>query len=211
MMISCELSESPLAPDPVSLTEPALTATPSTVPDDTAVEVSLPTQPAVTVESLAGAYAIVLSSLAETLFQYIGPIRADDDVQATAIRRREVCAAVWAAMRAALEASTLSREERALMLKIVWKRLQLQWNEFCGANEANVEWLESRSTEYMRKCEGTKPLAIAIHIVEELLEVISDPGRNRSLQLRVLSNLVNHRILSDICHFDALKARYRFV
>src|SRR5688572_17747505 len=72
-MTTCELSGVQTAPA-VKL---------STDCDDAAVEGSLPSQPVVSVESLAVAYVIVLHSLAETLFEHTGP--ADGDVCSEAV------------------------------------------------------------------------------------------------------------------------------
>jgi hypothetical protein len=73
-MTTCELSGVHTAPV-VKL---------STDCDDAAVEGSLPTQPVVSVESLAVAYVIVLHSLAETLFEQTGPADGGVGSKATA-------------------------------------------------------------------------------------------------------------------------------
>jgi hypothetical protein len=179
--------------------------------DDAAIEGSLPSQPVISIESLAVAYVIVLHSLAETLFEHTGPVDSDVGPDATAQRRREVCAAVWAAIRAALEASTLSAQERTHMLDMVWQRLLNRWQEFCGPDEATSKWLMKRTDEYLQEQQRGKPIATASHIVKVLTEALGVPERGRALQSRVLASLVGHRIESDVHHFNDLKARYRFV
>jgi len=209
-MVSCETGDAQIAGAlSLSATEPAVKHSDVAIP--AAIEVSLPTQPVVSVESLAVAYVIVLNSLAETLFEQTTPVSGDVDSCATAHRRREVCAAVWAANRAALVASSLSADERALMLKSVWRRLLLHWQEFGGPDGANTEWLETRIAEYLHMRGGTRPIATATHIVETLIEAIGSVERIRSMQARALSTLVNHRIVSDVHHFNDLKSRYRFI
>ncbi len=200
-MTTCELSG--------VQTAPAVKLSPDC--DDAAVEGSLPSQPVVSVESLAVAYVIVLHSLAETLFEHTGPADGDVCSEAVVHRRREVCAAVWAVIRAALEASTLSAQERVHMLDMVWQRLLIRWQEFCGPDEATSKWLMQRTDEYLQKQERAEPIATASHIVKVLTEALGPPERGRALQSRVLASLVGHRIESDVHHFNDLKARYRFV
>jgi hypothetical protein len=176
-----------------------------------AAEGSLPTQPWVSVDSLAIAYVIVLHSLAETLFESTAPPNGDADSRATVRRRLEVCAAVWAANQAALEASTLSADERSLMQKVVWQRLALYWKDFCGTNGEISGWVEKRAAEYASGFVRTQPVTTATHIVEELLDAIPVADTARSAKLRALSSLVGHRIVSDVTHFNELKSQFRFV
>jgi hypothetical protein len=174
-------------------------------------EGSLPSELSFSVDSLAIAYAIVLHSLAETLFEHTAPSAGDVDSRATVRRRLEVCAAVWAANHAALEASALSPDERTLMLKVVWKRLALYWKDFCGTSGEISGWVEKRAAEYIHDCLRTQPGATASRIVEELVDAIPVEESVRPARLRALSSLVGHRIVSDVTHFNELKARFRFV
>lgn len=209
MIVTSEFADAPWAQALVNVKKEERAASSSHAPES--VEGSLPTQPAFSVDSLAVAYVIVLHSLAETLFEHTAPARSDADSGATARRRREVCAAVWATNRVALGASTLSIEERAIMKKAIWQRLLLYWKDFCGSNGDMSEWIEKRATEYMQNRLHTGSVATASHIVEVLLDAIPIAEPARSAQLRALSGLVGHRIVSDVTHFDELKSRYRFV
>ena len=97
------------------------------------------------------------------------------------------------------------------MLKLVWERLLLRWQEFCGSSGATSEWVEKRTDEYLHEGVRAEPAATARHIVRMLFEAIGVPERGRSVQSRVLSRLVGHRIESDVHHFNELKLRYRFL
>jgi hypothetical protein len=175
------------------------------------IEGSLPTQSSLSVDSLATAYVIVLQSLAETLFEHTAPNNEDVNSKATVRRRLEVCAAVWAANRAALVASTLTGDEQARMQKVVWQRLSLYWQNFRGSPGEISGWVEKRAAEYLEPLERREPIATANHIVEELLDAIAIEESVRSTKLRALTSLVSHRIESDAIHLNELKSRYRFV
>jgi hypothetical protein len=175
------------------------------------VDFSFPTQPVVSLDSLALAYVIVLNSLAETLYEHTAPVDGDADSQAMTRRRREICAAVWAANRAALDASNLSGNERALMNKLVWRRLHVHWKSFCGSSEEGAAWLESRSTEYLRAQVRASAVTAASHIVKMLFDAIGSKENGASAHSRVLASLVGHRIISEVNHLNELKSQFRFV
>jgi hypothetical protein len=176
------------------------------------VDFSFPSQPVISLESLALAYVIVLNSLGETLFEHTTPIEGDITPEATVRRRREICAAVWAANRAALRASNLSATERALMSKLVWRRLHVHWQSFCGSSEdEGAAWLERRSGEYLQAQLRANVAGTAGHIVKMLFDAIGVEQHSHSTHSRVLSSLVGHRIISEMNHFNELKSQFRFV
>jgi len=175
------------------------------------VNFSLPAQPVVSLEPVAVAYVIVFNSLAETLFEHIAFANGDVNSQETNRRRREICAAVWAANRTALNASNLSPEERALMDKLVWRRVLLYWQSACGSNEEGAAWLERRSAEYLQAQTRGNPITTASHIIEMLFDAIGMKEHAQSTHSRVLASLVGHRIISEVNHLNELKSQFRFV
>src|SRR5688500_2332363 len=101
------------------------------------------------VEGLAVQYVIVLHSLSETLFDQIARMDGATLPPSAAIRRQEICAAVWAAIRAALDASTLSSDERLLVMQGLMERLLPHWQRFCAPEGLFAVWLADRSTNYL--------------------------------------------------------------
>jgi hypothetical protein len=171
----------------------------------------LPTLSFISLKSLAVAYVIVLNSLAVTLVAHIEPVNAEADSEGTGRRRREVCAAVWAANRAALDASNLSAIERGLMNNMVWRRLMLHWQSFCGFDEAGSTWLESRSAEYLPAQTRMNPVTTASHIIKRLFQATGANERRQFAHSRALACLVGQRIISEVNHFNELKSQFRFV
>jgi hypothetical protein len=145
------------------------------------------------------------------LFEHTAPVNGDIDQQAIVCRRREICAAVWAANHSALDASNLSANERALMNKLVWRRLHVHWQGFCGSGEEGLAWLECRSTDYLRALVRANAVTTASHIVRMLFDEIGVRQHNHSTHSRVLSSLVGHRIISETNHLNELKSQFRFV
>jgi hypothetical protein len=174
-------------------------------------EVGLPTLSFISLKSLAVAYVIVLNSLAVTLVAQIELANEDVDAEAKGRRRREVCAAVWAANRAALDASNLSAIERGLMNNMVWRRLMLHWQNFCGLDEAGSAWLERRSAEYLPAQTRMNPVTTASHIIKRLFQATGANERRQFAHTRALACLVGQRITSEVNHFNELKSQFRFV
>ena len=195
--------------NPVSDAERALKSASEHAPGEG--EVSVPAQLFNPLESVAVAYVIVLTSLAETLFEHTVPIDGDVDSGATALRRREICAAVWAANRAALDASNLSASERALFGNLVWRRLVLHWQSFCGSIEEGPAWLESRSADYLPAQTRMNAVETASHILKHLFRAMGANEQRHFAHLRVLASLVGHRISSEVDHLNELKSQSRFV
>jgi hypothetical protein len=175
-------------------------------------EVWLPTLSYISLKSLAVAYGILLNSLAVTLAAHIELPSEDIDAEAMRRRRREVCAAVWAANRAALGASNLSALERGLMNNMVWRRLVLHWQSFCGIDESGSAWLESRSAAYLPAQTRMNPVATASHIIKRLFQATGATERRQfAHHSRALASLVGQRILSEVTHINELKSQFRFV
>ena len=172
---------------------------------------SLTVQPAVSLESVAVAYVIVLHSLAETLFEHTFLVGDDADSLASTRRRREICAAVWAANHAALETSNLSESERARMNDLVWRRLQVHWQTFCGSTGEGSAWLARRASEYLDSQPRGNAIAVAAHIVRILFEAIGVKQDSFPGQSRVIASLIGHRIMSEVNHLNELKSKFRFV
>jgi hypothetical protein len=174
-------------------------------------DAGLPTLSFISLKSLAVAYVIVLNSLAVTLVAQIELANEDVDSEAKGRRRREVCAAVWAANRAALDASNLSAIERGLMNNMVWRRLMLHWQSFCGFDEAGSAWLEKRSAEYLPAQARMNPVTTASHIIKRLFQATGANERRQFAHSRALACLVGERITSEVNHFNELKSQFRFV
>jgi hypothetical protein len=118
---------------------------------------------------------------------------------------------VWAANLAALEASSLAVDERALMNKLVWRRLHLHWQTFCESSSEGNRWIENRAAEYLHAQKLDSPIRTASHIVKMLFNAIGVNEDGNSAHSRVLSSLVGHRIISEVNHLNELKSQFRFV
>ena len=162
----------------------------------------------VSLEPVALAYAIVLNSPADTLLEHVGD---GGDSKSTTTRRGEICAAVWAAHRVAIDASKLSADERSNLNELLWRRLRIHWRNYGGSSEEAFAWLERRSSEYLHAQPRANSISAASHIVKTLFDATGIEQDDHTSRSRVISSLVGHRIISEVNHLNELKAQFRFV
>jgi len=122
--------------------------------------------------------------------------------------RREVCAAVWAAINSAFEASSLSSEEKDRLAPLLQERLIPMWEKHCAGDPDVAQFLAERAAFYVRGRSPSSQVATASTIVQRLLDEIGASGELRRQLARKLIPLFAHRMLGDTTHIDDLKSRF---
>jgi hypothetical protein len=122
-------------------------------------------------------------------------------------RRRETCAAVWAAIVATFESSGFTKKERDLVLPAVRDALIPFWHKHCGWSAQIGESLGTRAAQYLRERDPDSQLRTATRIMNELVATLDLDGA-RLLPVRTLTALLAHRMLTDLRRLDTLKANY---
>jgi hypothetical protein len=145
-------------------------------------------------------YLIVVNSLTETLYREVARSRGEIDDREDDVRRREVCAAVWTTVQAALRASLLSVGQQQFVLNALGTRLSSHWQEaVCATNSVAAE-IRERASVYLRQIDSHDPVSSAVRIVELLLEATVVPAE--AMRSRTLAGLIAHRIASDVWLFN---------
>ena len=121
--------------------------------------------------------------------------------------RREVCAAVWAAMLAAFDASSLSPEEKAALSPLLQEKLIPLWEKHCTSDPDLIEYLSERATFYAHGRDPASQVATASTIVQRLLDETGSIGDAKRQLARKLIPLFAHRMLGDRTYIDDLKTR----
>jgi hypothetical protein len=145
-------------------------------------------------------YLIVVNSLTETLYREVAHSRGELDDREDDVRRREVCAAVWTTVQAALRASLLSAGQQQFVLNALSTRLSSYWQEEVCANNSVADEIRARASVYLRQIDSHDPVSSAVRIVELLLEATAAPWG--ATQSRTLAGLIAHRIASDVWLFN---------
>jgi hypothetical protein len=153
---------------------------------------------------LAREYSVSLNDFAEEVSTLLA--RWDDPkVDRSALRRREICAAVSAAMTAALDASTLSAEERAMLDPLLNDTLMPFWSKHCEADAQTPVLIAQRSAHYLNGRIADSQIKTAVNIVAALLEALKIPQERRAALAQTLTPSFAHRIVGDLYRINNLR------
>jgi hypothetical protein len=162
-------------------------------------------RPKMRAEDLAKDFVGSALSFADTFVQYVSPATKVERLEDIQQRRRESCAAVWAAIVATFEASALTDQERARVIPLVRHQLLADWNKHCANDPAHLDEIAERSTHYLRNHDRSSQLATATNITKDLLQAI-DPAIARSVPMKRLAAMIAHRMLADLRQLNEIKA-----
>lgn len=123
-------------------------------------------------------------------------------------RRGEICAAVSAAMIAALDASALSAQERDRLQPLIHEVLTPFWSKHCAADGDVAKFISARSTHYLTGRSAGSQVKTAVNIVGALLEALQVPAQDRPALSRRLAPAFAHRMVGDVFRINDLRLRH---
>ena len=158
----------------------------------------------ISASQLAQEYGVSLNDFAEEVSTLLA--RWDDaTVDRSALRRREVCAAVSAAMTAALDASTLSDEERQKLNPLLNNVLTPFWSKHCESDSQTALLIAERSAHYLTGRVTGSQVKTAVNIVDALLKALEIPEERRATLALTLTPSFAHRIVGDLYRINDLR------
>jgi hypothetical protein len=157
---------------------------------------------------LARDYGVSLNDFADEVITLLARAEAADAHGLSVPRRREICAAVSAAMAAALDASTLSAEEREKLSPLLGEVLKPFWFKHCEADPEAAAIIAARTPHYLIGRVAGSQVKTAVNIVAALLEALEVPEERRPELARTLSPSFAHRIVGDLYRINDLRARH---
>jgi len=119
-------------------------------------------------------------------------------------RRQEACAALWAAMVTAIEASSFTEEDCKHLLPLMLEAYLPYWEQHCGA-QAHPQ---DHCSRYLQARDAQSHLRTAAAMVDSLLEALAVSDSSKAVYSKLFSALFAHRILSDVQHFNEIKSNY---
>jgi hypothetical protein len=125
-------------------------------------------------------------------------------------RHQAVCSAVWAAIIASTESSSLSYEEREKLAPHLRRVLAPYWLKNCASEELLHQTLDALAPEYLKGRSASSQTNTARQIVNQLLVAIGASDDTRQRLAGRLVPLFAHRMLSNIQYIDDVKVRYGF-
>jgi hypothetical protein len=155
-------------------------------------------------DQLARNYVLAVETFADELHEQI----TSDGRALTDDQQREVCAAVWAAIRTTLDASALSDRERKKLTPLIFETMVPHWRKH-RANDADIhEVLHQRSSHYLRNRDLASQLKTASNIVNVLMDTVGIGWSARSAREKLLATHIAYRILEDLQDLNNIKANH---
>lgn len=123
--------------------------------------------------------------------------------------RREVCAAVSAAMMLALEASSLDDEERQKLEPLLNDVLVPFWSRHCANSDTeDAAYISSRAALYMkRRVEGSH-VKTAVNLVQTLLESLNIAEAHHAALMERLAPAFAHRMVGDVFRINDVRNKH---
>jgi hypothetical protein len=158
---------------------------------------------------LARDYGVSLNEFSESVIGLLGNEWPPADDAARLSRRREVCAAVSAAMIAAFDASTLAPEEREKLHPLIDEVLLPFWSKHCGQDGPDLAtFVSTRSAHYLQGQVAESRVKSAVNMVGALLDAIDTPAHLRaSLQERLVPAFA-HRMVGDAYRINEVRRKF---
>jgi hypothetical protein len=157
---------------------------------------------------LARDYAVSLTAFVSEVTALLARLEGQDASAMAPARRREICAAVSAAMTASLDASTLTREEREKLDPLLSETLLPFWNKHCAGEPDAAAYIDKRAAYYLAKRDPVSQVRTAVSIVVALLDALEVVQEHRDALTRTLSPSFAHRMVADLYRINDVRARF---
>jgi hypothetical protein len=157
---------------------------------------------------LAREFGVSLSEFTDNVVEILSRYDAQPSGDGAPVRRREICAAVSAAMIASLEASTLSDVERERLQPLIHDVLLPFWSKHCADDTDTAKYIAARSKHYLHGRNMGSQVKTAVNIVGTLLEALDVPTGDREVLSKRLSPAFAHRMVGDVFRINDLRARH---
>jgi hypothetical protein len=157
---------------------------------------------------LARDYGVSLNDFAEEVVALIARLDGEGAARRDPAHRREICAAVSAAMAAALDASTLTADEREKLQPLLHQVLIPFWGRHCAEDAGAAAYITQRSEHYLSGRVQGSQVKSAVNIVSALLQALAVPDERRLVFAKTLTPAFAHRMVGDVYHLNDMRSRY---
>jgi hypothetical protein len=168
----------------------------------------MPGKRGVPASQLARDYGVSLNEFVNEVVALLAKLEGQPAASTAPARRREICAAVAAAMTAALDASTLTTEERQKLDPLMNDVLLPFWNTHCASDPDAVAYIESRKAHYLAKRDSASQVKTAVGIVTALIDALEVSNDNRDALARTLAPSFAHRMVADLYRINDVRTRF---
>jgi hypothetical protein len=157
---------------------------------------------------LARDYGVSLNQFSDEVIAMLARLDGEGAPGRSAAHRREICAAVSAAMTIALDASMLTPEERAQLQPMLHEVLTPFWNRHCASDADAAAYVSQRAEHYLSGRVTGSQVKSAVNIVGALIDALDVPPQRRDEFARTLSPAFAHRMVGDVYRLNDLRSRF---
>jgi hypothetical protein len=162
----------------------------------------------VSAAQLAREYGVSLNEFADDVVNLLAQLDPGEVRAEPAERSRESCAAVWAAMVAAIDASSLMKDERERLTPLFLEALLPIWKQHCADDPDFAELLAARAPHYLRHRDPGSQIKTAANLVNGLMHRLGIAPMTQIHLGKSLTALFAHRMLGDTHHINEVRARF---
>jgi hypothetical protein len=158
---------------------------------------------------LARDYGVSLKEFSDAIIRLIAKELPETGDSNLASRRPEICAAVSAAMTAALNAATLVPEERDTIQRMVSEVLLPYWAKHCDPADNNMASLITTRAEHYfgHRVQGSQ-VKSAVGIVAALLDAMQVPAEMQPALKERLVPAFAHRMVGDVYRINEVRRNH---
>lgn len=157
---------------------------------------------------LAREYGVSLNEFADDVVNLLAQLEPSEVMADAAERCRESCAAVWSAMVAALDSSSLSREERERLTPLLLDVLLPFWKKHCADETDIPALLSERAAHYLQHRDPVSHIKTAANLVNSLMYRLGVAPMTQISLGKSLTALFAHRMLGDTHRINEVRARF---
>jgi hypothetical protein len=157
---------------------------------------------------LARDFGLSLNQFADEVIAMLARLDGEGSPARSAAHRREICAAVSAALAMALDASTLSPDERAKLKPLLHEVLIPFWTKHCASTSEDPPRIAQRADHYLQGRVPGSQVKSAVNLVAALLDALEVSTERRDAFSKALSPAFAHRMVADAYHLSDLRSRF---
>jgi hypothetical protein len=168
----------------------------------------MPGKRGISAGQLARDYGVSLNKFADEIIVMLARLDGQGAPARSDAHRREICAAVSAAMSVAMDASMLAPEERAQLQPLLHQVLVPFWTKHCASDAASAPFITQRAEHYTAGRVSGSQVKSAVNIVNALMDSLDVPQERRDAFSRTLSPAFAHRMVGDVYHLNDIRSRF---
>ena len=157
---------------------------------------------------LARDYGVSINGFVNDVVALLARLEGTDAASAAPARRRELCAAVAAATTAALDASTLTTEERTKLDPLLRDVLLPFWGTHCASDPEAVAYIDARAAHYLSRRDPRSQVRTAVGIVTALIDALDVTQEHKDALVRSLAPSFAHRMVADLFRINDVRTKF---